>query len=239
MALFRKYKKYKKLNIGCGWDKRDGYLNIDVDPNCKPDLLIVDNDFSKIPKNHFEEIVANDVLEHISHSQTLGALLDWSEYLGANGKLKLQTSSILGVAREMGKSKKYENQVGWTICLFGNQAHPGDFHHIGFTEATLKVNLLAAGFKLVKFEEKDKWLFHVLAKKAYDWTDVITKNAKLNNQEYTDVLFDNAFGRKPDNLGGTHILQGLESGELSRYDAAKHLLQSRERLYYVAKQNKL
>jgi hypothetical protein len=39
-----------KLNIGCGQDKREGYLNVDVDPVCAPDLLIVDGDYSAIPR---------------------------------------------------------------------------------------------------------------------------------------------------------------------------------------------
>lgn len=43
-----------KLNIGCGYDKRDGYLNIDSDPACCPDILIIDNDLSGLPKGHFE-----------------------------------------------------------------------------------------------------------------------------------------------------------------------------------------
>lgn len=26
----------RKLNIGCGYDKREGYVNVDVDPACEP-----------------------------------------------------------------------------------------------------------------------------------------------------------------------------------------------------------
>ena len=52
----------RKLNVGCGYDKRPDYLNIDVDPACEPDVLIVDNDFSPIPTGYFDEVLAKDVL---------------------------------------------------------------------------------------------------------------------------------------------------------------------------------
>ena len=62
-----------KLNIGCGYDKREGYLNVDVDPACAPDLLIRDGDYSPIPRRQFEEVLAKDVLEHIPRAQTIAA----------------------------------------------------------------------------------------------------------------------------------------------------------------------
>jgi len=232
-------KKFKKINFGSGYDKRVDYLNVDVDPVCEPDLLIKDNDYSVIPKNHYTEILANDVLEHIPHSQTLSVLLDWSEFLKPNGKLHIQTSSILGVADQLRKNNKFENQVGWTVCLFGNQAHPGDFHHVGFTEATLKTNLLAAGYKIDNFTLKDLWLFHVDCRKVTDWAVFIEDHKKDNNDAFTHAVFNYALGREPDGMGGTHIIDNLENGSLTRKAALKHLLSSKERLYYVAKENQL
>jgi predicted SAM-dependent methyltransferase len=94
----------RRLNIGCGHDKRAGYLNIDVDPACAPDLLIRGGDYSAIPFNYFDEIVAKDVLEHIGRADTLSALLDWASWLKIGGTIEIETSSILGVA-EMLRAK--------------------------------------------------------------------------------------------------------------------------------------
>src|ERR1041384_6056075 len=58
-----------RINVGCGYDKRPGYLNIDVDPACSPDILIVNEDDSLVPRGHFEEVVANDVLEHVPRAK--------------------------------------------------------------------------------------------------------------------------------------------------------------------------
>jgi len=60
-----------KLNYGCGHNKLAGYLNVDIDPACQPDLLIKNGDTSAIPRDYFEEVLANDVLEHFPRTQTL------------------------------------------------------------------------------------------------------------------------------------------------------------------------
>jgi len=87
-----------RLNVGCGYDKRAGYLNIDIHAACEPDILIRDGDYSAIPHDHFEEVYAHDVLEHFPRRQTLGVLLDWASWLKTGGKLLCQTTSILGAA---------------------------------------------------------------------------------------------------------------------------------------------
>ena len=56
----------KRLNMGCGLKKIDGFVNADVSPNVKPDQIV---DFNKFPwpfaDNEFDHIVAKDILEHL------------------------------------------------------------------------------------------------------------------------------------------------------------------------------
>ena len=68
----------EKLHVGCGYDKRPGYLNIDIDPACEPDILLAGNLDNLLPRNYFVELLAKDVLEHIPRSETLRALLEWA-----------------------------------------------------------------------------------------------------------------------------------------------------------------
>ena len=51
----------RRLNLGCGFDHRDGYLNVDIKPEHEPDLLADIRDLSELPAGHFDEIVAIDV----------------------------------------------------------------------------------------------------------------------------------------------------------------------------------
>ncbi len=189
--------KFKKLNFGCGWDKREGYINLDIAPQVEPDLLIVNNDYSMLPKNHYKEIVANDVLEHIPRELTLSTLLDWAEYLKMGGKLHLQTTSVLGVARQL-KKNSFGSQNSWLTYLFGNQAHEGDYHFTSFTETTLKVYLAAAGFTIDSLEERDKWLFFVDAHKSYDWAALLNKCRGKTDEAFIKAAFREVLGHEPD-----------------------------------------
>ena len=163
------------INVGCGYDKRPGFLNVDMDPACAPDVLIVDNDFSVLPRGHFRYLVARDVLEHIPRSQSLAALLEWSDLLMMGGQAEVETSSILDALAQM-IDKPYATQHGWTICLFGNQAHPGDYHFTGFTPTTLLTHLHAAGFQPGPITLREGWLISSVATKVEDWTALLSSD---------------------------------------------------------------
>lgn len=61
----------KKLNVGCGLDKKEGWVNLDFDRNVNPDVVY---DLSKIygggklpfKDNFFDYVYLSDVLEHFS-----------------------------------------------------------------------------------------------------------------------------------------------------------------------------
>jgi SAM-dependent methyltransferase len=57
----------RKLNIGCGAFKIEGYLNLDVDPRSRPDVVHNLNEFPyPFSTASFEMIEANHILEHLN-----------------------------------------------------------------------------------------------------------------------------------------------------------------------------
>lgn len=68
-----------RLNLGCGFKKYDGYLNVDSAPACKPDLVW---DLEQTPwpwkTSSVEEIKLEHVLEHVGQTTEL-YLAIWKE----------------------------------------------------------------------------------------------------------------------------------------------------------------
>ncbi len=65
MKNLNKSSKSRKLNIGCGRDYKFGYINIDIDPSVKPDIV---RDIEKglpFDDNSVDEIYCSHTLEHI------------------------------------------------------------------------------------------------------------------------------------------------------------------------------
>ncbi len=54
----------RKINLGCGHKKLDGYINVDFNPSCHPDVLHNLQKGLPFDSNTADEIVAYDFLEH-------------------------------------------------------------------------------------------------------------------------------------------------------------------------------
>jgi hypothetical protein len=222
-----------KMNYGCGYDKRDGYLNVDAYAGCDPDFLIEPGDFSKLPKRHFGEIFARDVLEHIPRPQTLRTLLEFASMMRRGGTLIVQTSSILHVADRMRENPSFADHYGWSICLFGNQAHEGDYHQTGFTDATLTVHLAAAGFSVLTREVIEGWMFKFDCEKTSDW-DQLLDDPSLSNEAFLAQAYEQQFERPVDANGIGHFGGQLARG-VDRRSVLLDITSSPERLYVVSR----
>ncbi len=66
-----------KLNLGCGFDKRDGWLNVDNFSECEPDrLLDIETTPWDLPDDGFDHVLMKHVLEHVGADfATFGAIL--------------------------------------------------------------------------------------------------------------------------------------------------------------------
>lgn len=148
----------RKLNVGCGFDRREGYLNVDFQDFHEPDLVADVRDLAVLPGGHFDEVLALDVLEHLPRSDTLSTLREWRRVLADGGRLHLQLPDVMGVAhllRVRDTASGHEEQLH---SLFGTQAYTGDFHLAGFTDLHLIECLAEAGFDHISLERRDYWM---------------------------------------------------------------------------------
>lgn len=225
---------HNKINIGCGYDKRPDFLNVDTDPACQPDILISDNGYGELPRRHFSEVLAKDVLEHIPRCETANVVLEWADLLSPGGALELRTTSLLGIARLMEQHSNYADQANYADELFGNQAHAGEFHYTAFTESTLKAQLIAAGFEIASFELVDHRRFAVRAIKQTDWTKLADAAADQSNRAFVDIAYREILFREPEAFFLEIDLAALDGGTCSRRDFVKKLHASEERRLRVA-----
>ena len=81
------------LNLGCGADIRDGFINIDLYSD-NPKVVNMDVRQLKFADNSVDFILASDILEHFSHHQTAAILREWHRVLKPNGSIIIRCPSL-------------------------------------------------------------------------------------------------------------------------------------------------
>ena len=156
----------KKLNIGCGTDYREGFINIDGSATLpKVDLRF--NLGKESLNSHFtpgsiDYILANDIIEHHFHWEAVAILTEFYELLKVGGKVEIRVPDC-----EIIISSKNDIETK-LIYLFGGQDVPQGIniemnksraqfpeffcHKYGWTTKRMKLDLIKIGFKVLKFQ---------------------------------------------------------------------------------------
>ncbi len=152
----------ERLNLGAGGDIRpasEGWVNADV--RSLPGIDVVCDARGPLPfgDGAFDELVAQDLLEHIPPSETQAALAEWTRVLKPGGVLRLRFPDLVKIATKLvsGAFKpKPENGLltsddvaVW--LLYGDQspewggAEWGS-HKTGFTAPQIEILLKGFGY---------------------------------------------------------------------------------------------
>jgi ubiquinone/menaquinone biosynthesis C-methylase UbiE len=144
-----------KLNIGCGLDKRIGYVNVDIREDVKPDIVIdIERELlKKFNDQSVEEIIAKDFIEHLSWRKVKDFIRDCHRVLKKGGKIYIQTPDLQAIAQKviLNPNFKYGTLEGYeaiSYWVYGGQEYRENTHKSGFTIPTLKQLLESNGFKI-------------------------------------------------------------------------------------------
>lgn len=141
-----------KLNLGCGKDIQDGFVNIDLFSE-NPSVVNMDIRKLNIEDNSVDLIYANDILEHFSHRETTSILTEWARVLKPNSEIIIRCPN-LRLQIEAYMRGDWDADIA-SFMIFGGQSNPGDYHCIGFDEKSIRNHLSKAGFEITSYQEHD------------------------------------------------------------------------------------
>lgn len=216
-----------RLNLGCGFDLREGYLNVDLYERHNPDLVADITDLSMLPSGYFDEIVAQDVLEHLERNKTIPVLNEWSRLLIPGGVIHIRVPSLFDLFGIMASPDWRETAKTEEVIhlLYGTQAYAGDYHLAGFTARILNEYLARAGLVVCRAELLWSWLYEISARK----TDRLTDPLEIAHGVYFNIL------ERPGDAGGlAGISAEIAAGQLDQAGAEKRLRESEEAVFIAA-----
>ena len=149
-----------RLNFGCGIKKIEGYINVDIDPTVKPDVLSDTVDMAIFSECTVDEIYASHLIEHLSYIEFDKAIRSWRRILKHGGIIVLECPDFEGVCKEFLKADEEGKWVSyrktWHSIIehfYGNQKTLYQYHKNGFTRNRLKSILTSVGFRDIQFLE--------------------------------------------------------------------------------------
>lgn len=136
-----------KLHLGCFHKKIYGFINVDIRPDVKPDVVDDCFELKNFEKNSVDLIYSSHMLEHASRVDSDKALKRWYEVLKPGGVLRI---SVPDLEKVFAHYMFYKDLRYLQNFLYGSQKHNFDFHYNGWDEKTLTEDLVKTGFKNVK-----------------------------------------------------------------------------------------
>jgi hypothetical protein len=169
-----------KLNIGCGANHLDGYVNIDADPELKPDLVLdIGKDKLPFSENSIDEIVTSHTIEHIPRQLHFHVFNEINRVLKVGGDLFVSFPDFARVSDHYLNNKRGQKKT-WETVIFGRRLNNWDCHVCAMVTSDFVNFLKECGFSEIRtaWEENTDFNSLVLAKKAFtliDKSDILRK----------------------------------------------------------------
>jgi SAM-dependent methyltransferase len=158
----------KCLNLGCGANKIDNCVNVDVEESCNPDIV---HDFTKAPlpfeSDVFDEVYLFHTIEHISKRFHRAIFYEIHRVLKPDGMLIVSFPEF-SKCFENWKTNKNGQKEFWEATLYGRQLYNSDYHVCAMDAHDFSVFLMYAGFTNIVAmpEPKEDYNTFVTAKKT-------------------------------------------------------------------------
>lgn len=122
----------KKLNFGCHHWKIPGFINIDIDPNQNPDMVLDASKELPFEDNSIDEIYAWHFIEHLDMHEIHWTMSEWKRILKEWWKITITVPDIETWLEEYRKwmiTLDWYNQIVFWASDRIQQAHHQAFTH--------------------------------------------------------------------------------------------------------------
>lgn len=137
------------LNLGCGSNKLKGYINIDIEESCKPDLI---HDFTKVnlpyENDSIDGVVMFHTIEHISKAKRPFILSDIWRVLKPGCKLMMSYPEFLKCVNNWAVNLNGQKEF-WEATIYGRQLYTSDHHITIIHSDDLKQELYSYGYEQI------------------------------------------------------------------------------------------
>jgi len=145
--------KSVKINLGCGNDYKEGYINVDKYNNTNNVDYQWDLGKLEVEDKSIDEIYLSHVFEHIEINTIYSVLNHWNSKLKHNGRLVIRVPNL-----EWEIKLWLNSEDKWKDIhrIYGSQSHEGNAHSCGFTKESLPDLVKRFGFDIESVEIRNK-----------------------------------------------------------------------------------
>jgi predicted SAM-dependent methyltransferase len=120
--------KSMKVHLGCGLIHKKEWVNVDIDPRVKPDILAPADDLYMFPDGTVDVIENNHLFEHLSPVQAEKALKEWHRVLKKGGELIFEFPNLARCAMILADKKSNKEEI--RLAMIGIYGFPQDFEKV-------------------------------------------------------------------------------------------------------------
>ena len=152
------YESGKKLNLGSGRRYLPGYVNIDISPERRPDIVALVDRLDFFKDEEYDLVRASHILEHFPYKECGRVLREWNRVLKPGGYLVICVPDYIRLSWrailyphgfDPCFSEHSERALDCINGLFALKLPPQYRHQTVFTRGSLSHLLLTSGFSVV------------------------------------------------------------------------------------------
>lgn len=172
-----------RLNLGCGSNKIDDCMNVDINESNNPDIVFDIKLEFPLARGLFDEVYLFHTIEHIEKTHHRHIFLEVNRVLKEGGIFYLSYPEFAKICNNWLTNFQGKREF-WEATIYGRQLYPSDYHVAAMDSDNVKNELEICGFYDLKFYPEPEG----------DWYNTVVRAVRTVPQKmYEEVLFNEVF----------------------------------------------